>query len=65
MLDKSLQRIFGLGGSYVASTKYSPSGGALKPKAGPVPRLKRRLQVALAPLAPARPAPGSPTIERT
>jgi asparagine synthase (glutamine-hydrolysing) len=33
MLDKSLQRIFGLGGSYVASTKYSPSGGALKPKA--------------------------------
>jgi asparagine synthase (glutamine-hydrolysing) len=33
MLDKSLQRIFGLGGSYVASTKYSPSGGALKPSA--------------------------------
>jgi asparagine synthase (glutamine-hydrolysing) len=33
MLDKSLQRIFGLGGSYVASTKYSPSGGALKPRA--------------------------------
>jgi asparagine synthase (glutamine-hydrolysing) len=33
MLDKSLQRIFGLGGSYAASTKYSPSGGALKPRA--------------------------------
>jgi asparagine synthase (glutamine-hydrolysing) len=35
MLDKSLQRMFGLGRSpsYSASTKYSPSGGALKPKA--------------------------------
>ena len=33
MLDKSLQRIFGLGGSYSAAAKYSPSGGALKPSA--------------------------------
>jgi asparagine synthase (glutamine-hydrolysing) len=35
MLDKSLQRLFGLGrsSSYTASTKYSPSGGALNPKA--------------------------------
>jgi asparagine synthase (glutamine-hydrolysing) len=35
MLDKSLQRLFGLGrsSSYTASTKYSPSGGALKPSA--------------------------------
>jgi asparagine synthase (glutamine-hydrolysing) len=35
MLDKSLQRLFGLGASpsYTASTKYSPSGGALKPRA--------------------------------
>jgi asparagine synthase (glutamine-hydrolysing) len=35
MLDKSLQRLFGLGTSsgYEASTKYSPSGGALKPRA--------------------------------
>ncbi|HLL58462.1 MAG TPA: asparagine synthase-related protein, partial [Allosphingosinicella sp.] len=35
MLDKSLQRLFGLGASpsYTASTKYNPSGGALKPKA--------------------------------
>jgi asparagine synthase (glutamine-hydrolysing) len=34
MLDKSLQRLFGLGrsSSYTASTKYSPSGGALKPR---------------------------------
>lgn len=35
MLERSLQRIFALGSSssYTASTKYSPSGGALKPKA--------------------------------
>jgi asparagine synthase (glutamine-hydrolysing) len=35
MLDKSLQLLFGLGrsSSYSASMKYSPSGGALKPKA--------------------------------
>jgi asparagine synthase (glutamine-hydrolysing) len=35
MLDRSLQRLFGLGGSsgYSASTKYNPSGGALKPSA--------------------------------
>jgi asparagine synthase (glutamine-hydrolysing) len=35
MLDKSLQRLFGAGASpsYSASTKYSPSGGALKPRA--------------------------------
>jgi asparagine synthase (glutamine-hydrolysing) len=36
MLDKSLQRLFGMGGmssSYSASTKWSPSGGALKPRA--------------------------------
>ena len=35
MLEGSLQRLFGLGrsSSYVASTKYSPSGGALKPSA--------------------------------
>jgi asparagine synthase (glutamine-hydrolysing) len=35
MLDKSLQRLFGVGASpsYSASTKYSPSGGALKPRA--------------------------------
>jgi asparagine synthase (glutamine-hydrolysing) len=35
MLDKSLQRLFGLGlsPSYSAATKYSPSGGALNPKA--------------------------------
>ena len=35
MLDRSLQRIFGLSGSpsYTASTKYSPSGGALSPSA--------------------------------
>jgi asparagine synthase (glutamine-hydrolysing) len=35
MLEGSLQRLFGLGRSpsYVASTKYSPSGGALKPSA--------------------------------
>jgi asparagine synthase (glutamine-hydrolysing) len=35
MLDRSLQRLFGLAGapSYTASMKYSPSGGALRPKA--------------------------------
>ena len=36
MLEKSLQRLFAIGVSspgYTASTKYSPSGGALKPKA--------------------------------
>jgi asparagine synthase (glutamine-hydrolysing) len=35
MLEGSLQRLFGLGrsSSYVASTKYRPSGGALKPRA--------------------------------
>jgi asparagine synthase (glutamine-hydrolysing) len=35
MLDRSLQRLFGIGRSsaYAASTKYSPSGGALKPSA--------------------------------
>lgn len=34
MLEKSLQRLFGLGtSSYSASTKYRPSGGALKPRA--------------------------------
>jgi len=35
MLDRSLQRLFGLGRSsgYSASTKYSPSGGALNPSA--------------------------------
>jgi asparagine synthase (glutamine-hydrolysing) len=35
MLDKSLQKLFGLGrsSSYTASAKYSPSGGALNPKA--------------------------------
>ncbi len=35
MLEGSLQRLFGLGrsSSYIASTKYSPSGGALKPSA--------------------------------
>jgi asparagine synthase (glutamine-hydrolysing) len=35
MLDRSLQRLFGLGApsSYRASTKYNPSGGALKPSA--------------------------------
>ncbi|HEY0446267.1 MAG TPA: XrtA/PEP-CTERM system amidotransferase [Allosphingosinicella sp.] len=35
MLEKSLQRLFGIGASpsYSASTKYSPSGGALKPRA--------------------------------
>ena len=36
MLDRSLQRLFAIGGSssgYRASAKYSPSGGALKPKA--------------------------------
>jgi asparagine synthase (glutamine-hydrolysing) len=35
MLDRSLQRLFGMGGSsgYSASTKYSPSGGALSPSA--------------------------------
>ncbi|MGE5722961.1 MAG: XrtA/PEP-CTERM system amidotransferase [Sphingomonadales bacterium] len=35
MLEKSLQRLFGLAESpsYSASTKYSPSGGALSPKA--------------------------------
>jgi asparagine synthase (glutamine-hydrolysing) len=35
MLERSLQRLFaiGLGSSYTASTKYSPSGGALKPRA--------------------------------
>ncbi len=35
MLEGSLQRLFGLGrsSSYTASTKYSPSGGALKPSA--------------------------------
>jgi asparagine synthase (glutamine-hydrolysing) len=35
MLERSLQRLFGLGKSpsYNASTKYSPSGGALKPRA--------------------------------
>lgn len=36
MLEKSLQRLFAIGTSsapYTASTKYSPSGGALKPKA--------------------------------
>jgi asparagine synthase (glutamine-hydrolysing) len=36
MLEKSLQRLFAIGGSssgYTASTKYSPSGGALKPRA--------------------------------
>jgi asparagine synthase (glutamine-hydrolysing) len=35
MLEKSLQRLFaiGVGSSYTASTKYSPSGGALKPRA--------------------------------
>jgi asparagine synthase (glutamine-hydrolysing) len=35
MLERSLQGLFGLGApsSYTASTKYSPSGGALKPKA--------------------------------
>jgi asparagine synthase (glutamine-hydrolysing) len=35
MLEKSLQRLFGIGASpsYTASTKYSPSGGALKPRA--------------------------------
>ena len=35
MLERSLQRLFGLGGSssYSASTKYRPSGGALKPSA--------------------------------
>jgi asparagine synthase (glutamine-hydrolysing) len=35
MLEKSLQRLFGIGASpsYKASTKYRPSGGALKPRA--------------------------------
>jgi asparagine synthase (glutamine-hydrolysing) len=35
MLEKSLQRLFALDGSsgYSASTKYNPSGGALKPSA--------------------------------
>ena len=36
MLESSLQRLFAIGGSssgYTASAKYSPSGGALKPKA--------------------------------
>jgi asparagine synthase (glutamine-hydrolysing) len=33
MLDKSLQRLFGSSSGYVASTKYSPSGGALNPRA--------------------------------
>jgi asparagine synthase (glutamine-hydrolysing) len=35
MLEKSLQRLFaiGVGSSYTASTKYSPSGGALNPRA--------------------------------
>jgi asparagine synthase (glutamine-hydrolysing) len=35
MLDKSLQRLFGIGASpsYSASTKYNPSEGALRPKA--------------------------------
>jgi asparagine synthase (glutamine-hydrolysing) len=35
MLERSFQGLFGLGepSSYDASTKYSPSGGALKPKA--------------------------------
>jgi len=35
MLEKSLQRLFGLAESpsYSASTKYSPSGGALSPRA--------------------------------
>jgi asparagine synthase (glutamine-hydrolysing) len=35
MLERSLQRIFALGSSssYTAATKYSPSGGALNPKA--------------------------------
>jgi asparagine synthase (glutamine-hydrolysing) len=35
MLERSLQRLFGLGepSSYSASTKYSPSGGALIPSA--------------------------------
>ena len=35
MLERSLQRLFGLGAaaSYSASTKYSPSGGALNPSA--------------------------------
>jgi asparagine synthase (glutamine-hydrolysing) len=33
MLDRSLQRLFGTSPSYSASTKYNPSGGALKPSA--------------------------------
>jgi asparagine synthase (glutamine-hydrolysing) len=35
MLERSLQRLFGLGdsSSYDASTKYNPSGGALNPRA--------------------------------
>jgi asparagine synthase (glutamine-hydrolysing) len=35
MLERSFQRLFGLGdaSSYEASTKYNPSGGALKPRA--------------------------------
>jgi len=35
MLETSFQRLFGTGAapSYTASTKYSPSGGALKPRA--------------------------------
>ena len=34
MLEKSLQRLFGIGAApYTASTKYKPSGGALKPSA--------------------------------
>ncbi len=33
MLERSLQRLFGTSPSYSASTKYSPSGGALNPSA--------------------------------